>query len=58
MTTLTKVTHLSRADSALHAPSPGFGDVDMYADFVDKAAVLLVRQNRNHPLPDGNKWAA
>lgn len=36
VTTLTKVTRLSLADSALHAPSAGFGDVDMYPDFVDK----------------------
>lgn len=26
--------------------------------FVDKAAVLIVRLARNHPLPDGNKRAA
>lgn len=56
--TLTRVTRLSLADSALHAPSAGFGDVDMYPDFVDKAAVLLVRLNKNHPLPDGNKRAS
>jgi Fic family protein len=29
-----------------------------YPDFVDKAAVLLVRLVKNHPLPDGNKRAA
>ena len=56
--TLANVTRLSGADSALHAPAAGFGDVDMYPDFVDKAAVLLVRLNKNHPLPDGNKRAA
>ncbi len=39
-------------------PRPGFGDVDLYPDFVDKAAVLLVRLAMNHPLPDGNKRAA
>jgi len=27
-------------------------------DFVDKAAVLVVRLTNNHPLPDGNKRAA
>jgi death-on-curing protein len=58
LTTLTTVTHLSLADSALHAPAAGFGDVDLYPDFVDKAAVLLVRLTKNHPLPDGNKRAA
>lgn len=56
--TLTKVTRLSLADSALHAPAAGFGDVDLYPEFVDKAAVLLVRLAMNHPLPDGNKRAA
>ena len=30
----------------------------MYPDFVDKAAVLVVRLAKNHPLPDGNKRAA
>lgn len=46
------------ADSALHAPAAGFGDTDFYPDFVDKAAVLVVRLVKNHPLPDGNKRAA
>jgi death-on-curing protein len=42
----------------LHAPSAGFGGQDLYPDFVDKAAVLLVRLAKNHPLLDGNKRAA
>ena len=46
------------ADSALHAPAAGFGDTDLYPDFVDKAAVLIVRLAQNHPLPDGSKRAA
>ena len=54
---LIRVTRLSLADSALHAPAAGFGDTDLYPDFVDKAAVLLVRLAKNHPLPDGNKRA-
>ena len=58
VTTLTHVTRLSLADSALHAPAAGFGGVELYPDFVDKAAVLLVRLAKNHPLPDGNKRAA
>ena len=37
--TLIKATKLDLADSALHAPSAGFGDTDFYPDFVDKAAV-------------------
>jgi death on curing protein len=56
--TVIKVTDLNLADSALHAPAAGFGDTDFYPDFVDKAAVLVVRLARNHPLPDGNKRAA
>jgi death on curing protein len=56
--TLLKVTSLDLADSALHAPSAGFADTDFYPDFIDKAAVLIVRLACNHPLPDGNKRAA
>ncbi len=52
------VADLNLADSALHAPAAGFGDTDFYPDFVDKAAVLVVRLAGNHPLPDGNKRAA
>ena len=58
LATILKVTNLDLADSALHAPAAGFGDTDFYPDFVDKAAVLLVRLARNHPLPDGNTRAA
>lgn len=56
--TVIKVTNLDLADSALHAPSAGFGETDFYPDFVGKAAVLVVRLAKNHPLPDGNKRAA
>jgi death on curing protein len=56
--TVMNVTNYDLADSALHAPAAGFGDTDLYPDFVDKAAVLIVRLARNHPLPDGNKRAA
>lgn len=56
--TVLNMTNADLADSALHAPAAGFGDDDFYPDFVDKAAVLLVRLARNHPLPDGNKRAA
>jgi death-on-curing protein len=52
------VTNLNLADSALHARAAGFDDVEFFPDFVDKAAVLLVRLAKNHPLPDGNKRAA
>lgn len=56
--TVIKITNADLADSALHAPAAGFGEDEFYPDFVDKAAVLLVRLARNHPLPDGNKRAA
>jgi len=56
--TLLTATKLDLADSALHAPSAGFGEQDLYPEFVDKAAVLLVRLVKNHPLLDGNKRAA
>lgn len=56
--TVLNVTNVDLADSALHAPAAGFGEDDFYPEFVDKAAVLLVRLARNHPLPDGNKRAA
>ncbi len=42
----------------MHAPSAEFGGEEFYPDFVDKAAVLLVRLAKNHPLPDGNKRVA
>lgn len=56
--TLARVSRLELLDSALHAPQAGFGDEDFYPGFVDKAAVLVVRIARNHPLPDGNKRLA
>jgi death-on-curing protein len=56
--TVTKVAKLDLADSALHASAAGFGETEFYPDFVDKAAVIVVRLTRNHPLPDGNKRAA
>ena len=49
---------LTLAESALAAPFAGFGDVQAYPSLELKAAVLLERVARNHPLPDGNKRAA
>jgi len=49
--TVINITNVKLADSALHAPSAGFGDDDFYPDFIDKAAVLHVRLARNHPFP-------
>ncbi len=59
--TLVRVCQLDLLDSALHAPQAGFADEDFFPGFVEKAAVLVVRIVRNHPLPDGNKrlgWQA
>ena len=56
--TLTMATKLDLADSALHAPAASFAGEEFFPEFVDKAAVLLVRLTRNHPLLDGNKRAA
>ena len=56
--TLRRSSRLELADSALNAPQAGFGETDFHPGFVEKAAVLVVRLARNHPLPDGNKRAA
>jgi death-on-curing protein len=56
--TLIAVSRIELADSALHAPSAEFGGQEFYPDMYDKAAVLVSRLARNHPLPDGNKRAA
>lgn len=56
--TLTRMTKLDLLDSALHAPQTGFGEVEFYPEFVDKAAVLAVRIAKNHPCPAGNKRLA
>ena len=55
---ITRITDLDLADSALHAPGASWENEDFYPDFRDKAAVLVVRLAKNHPLPDGNKRAA
>jgi death on curing protein len=56
--TLIHASQLGLADSALHAPAASFGGEEFHPDFCDKAAVLLVRLAKNHPLLDGNKRAA
>jgi death-on-curing protein len=56
--TVARVAKIPLADSALHAPEAGFGDTDLYPEFVEKAAVLVERLAKNHPLPDGNKRSA
>ena len=44
--TVVKIANLDLVDSALHAPSAEFGGEEFYPDFVDKAAVRLVRLPR------------
>jgi death-on-curing protein len=56
--TLARASRSELADSALHSPQAGFGDVEFYPDLYDKAAVLVCRLAWNHPLTDGNKRAA
>jgi death-on-curing protein len=56
--TVAKAARLDLAESALHAPQAGMGEVEFYPDFAMKAAVLLVRLAKNHALPDGNKRTA
>jgi death-on-curing protein len=46
---------IALAESALHAPAAGFGDVEFHPGVERKAAVLLHDLVRNHALPDGNK---
>ena len=48
--TVMNITNLDLADSALHAPAAGIGNTDFYPEFVDKAAVFVVRLARNTPL--------
>jgi death-on-curing protein len=55
---LARASRLDLLDSALHAPQAGFGEIEFYPAFADKAAVLTVRIAKNHPLLDGNKRLA
>jgi death-on-curing protein len=55
---IARLPNAGLAESALAAPRAGFGDVEIYPTILEKAAVLLERLARNHPLPDGNKRTA
>jgi death on curing protein len=55
---IARFPNVGLAESALAAPRAGFGDVEVYPTILEKAAILLERLARNHPLPDGNKRAA
>lgn len=55
---IAELPNIGLAASALAVPRSGFGDQDAYPTLIEKAAVLIERLTRNHPLPDGNKRAA
>lgn len=55
---LRRLPGLALAESALAAPFAGFAGQEAYPALEQKAAVLLERLVRNHPLPDGNKRTA
>jgi death-on-curing protein len=55
---ISRLPNVGLAQSALAAPRAGFGDTDLYPTLLEKAAILLERLARNHPLPDGNKRTA
>lgn len=55
---IARLPNVGLAESALAAPRAGFGDVEVYPTLLEKAAILLERLARNHPLPDGNKRTA
>jgi death-on-curing protein len=50
--------NIGLADSALAVPRAAFGDHEAFSTLIEKAAVLVERLARNHPLPDGNKRCA
>jgi death-on-curing protein len=53
-----RLPRIGLADSALAVPQSGFGDEEAYPELIEKAAVLVERLARNHPLPDGNMRCA
>lgn len=55
---IARLPNVGLAESALAAPRAGFDDIEVYPTILEKAAILLERLARNHPLPDGNKRTA
>ncbi|HWO15164.1 MAG TPA: type II toxin-antitoxin system death-on-curing family toxin [Solirubrobacterales bacterium] len=53
-----ELPNIGLAESALASPRASFGDYEAYPTLIEKAAVLVERLARNHPLPDGNKRCA
>jgi death on curing protein len=45
---------IARAESALAGAFASFGEVEVYPDPVQRAAICCSRLVRNHPFPDGN----
>ena len=46
---------LHMAKHALSAPNGGFGDIDYYPSFAQKAAAMAYQLIKGHPLENGNK---
>lgn len=55
---VTELPNIGLADSALAVPRAAFGDHEAFPTLIEKAAILVERLTRNHPLPDGNKRCA
>lgn len=55
---IARLPNIGMAESALAAPRAGFDEQEAYPRLEEKAAILLERLARNHPLPDGNKRTA
>jgi death-on-curing protein len=55
---IAELPNIGLADSALAAPRAGWDETEIYPTLLEKAAILLERLARNHPLPDGNKRTA
>lgn len=53
-----ELPNIGLADSALAVPRAAFGDHEAFPTLIEKAAILVERLARNHPLPDGNKRCA
>jgi death on curing protein len=53
-----ELPNIGLADSALAVPRATFGDHEAFPTLIEKAAILVERLARNHPLPDGNKRCA
>jgi death-on-curing protein len=55
---IAELPNIGLADSALAVPRAAFGDHEAFPTLIEKAAILVERLARNHPLPDGNKRCA